>query len=675
MTYLVWGMWLVAMALGAVVAVQTLRSRSGESPVPRLGAALGVAVLSTALAVSVAGLPSLPGTSTGNADVIQLRSVRSRIQALSGQLQVERAREAQLAKIVGPAAAAVPGQEQGTSPAATGSGSGASGAADALEPQAPPSRGLLGVALLALLAINAAGVALLAGPRLAAWLPWLFLNGKDHAVQLERLEELAELVWAKDYAGARAKADEIKELQLRKSEMADLYFLRSYAAVQIAAFDTGPERAVLLDAAIRDLGEIVQISAKRGEAFYLLGLAHGLREAEDTEAIDNFAVARNLLADNLTAIDHNESVCQLRLAETSLSVGDTVAANACFDRVAALGTLDGSILEVRLKTALFEVRAAMTRQAIGDATSLLQRVLGFAGLSAEQKESVEVLGIELAARNALLASDPATAVREVEGFVARHLAGALPPLDLDLVEETFSPLLDQDLAFPREIYRSILFVGAVASCTIAARQGGTLTEAQVDRLAEPLLRALQLQPRHRDLLAAIGGLFYWTRPELRARARTWLESAVTMGVDSRFAHLILERDRAVAAERVGVMDLFRSSSAQFLRDPTIQTDLRKALVDQLGRFQEFEPMLLELQAKPELAWEEPTVSLLRDRSRYLAELIENSLRRGDPARHHRLTALRAQYVIALETLESSAQSLETLGKSAIAELGDSLVAT
>ena len=147
-----------------------------------------------------------------------------------------------------------------------------------------------------------------------------------------------------------------------------------------------------------------------------------------------------------------------------------------------------------------------------------------------------------------------------------------------------------------------------------------MAETDVAAIAEPLLRALQIQPRDRDFLAAMGGALLLAWPELRLKAREWIEAAVTMGVASEIAKLILAHDREVEEERRGVLDLFRSTSAKFLRDPSLSAELRDALVDELGRFQEFEPMLISLQGRPELCPARADLNVLRERAGHLAAL-------------------------------------------------------
>src|SRR5271169_6429934 len=60
-----------------------------------------------------------------------------------------------------------------------------------------------------------------------------------------------------------------------------------------------------------------------------------------------------------------------------------------------------------------------------------------------------------------------------------------------------------------------------------------------------------------SILDAKGGRD-WTRfDNLRMRAREWIQAAVTMGVESRYARLFLAHDEAVEADRRQALDQFR----------------------------------------------------------------------------------------------------------------------
>ena len=84
-------------------------------------------------------------------------------------------------------------------------------------------------------------------------------------------------------------------------------------------------------------------------------------------------------------------------------------------------------------------------------------------------------------------------------------------------------------------------------------------------------------------------------------------------------------------------------------------------------------MLIGLREMPDVEPQEPTIDVLRQRSRHLAELVESVSRRGNTDRHAQLAKLHAEYVASLASLEHAAHSIEALELKVIGELGDTLV--
>jgi hypothetical protein len=145
-----------------------------------------------------------------------------------------------------------------------------------------------------------------------------------------------------------------------------------------------------------------------------------------------------------------------------------------------------------------------------------------------------------------------------------------------------------------------------------------------------------------------------------------------MGVSSRIVRKILDRDRMIEMERREALDWFRSASSRILRDPALADQVRSALVEELGRIQEFEPFLLDLAEKPELEPQEPTLGMIRDRSLYLTRLIEDLSSRGPAQRKAKLAQIQADYAGCLARLEQTTETITLLEKRAFSELADTL---
>jgi hypothetical protein len=381
----------------------------------------------------------------------------------------------------------------------------------------------------------------------------------------------------------------------------------------------------------------------------LLALAYGLR-GSDLEAVAAFDKARHMLTADQLPFEHNISVCLLRLAEASLNTGETQQAELYFQRVAELGRLSDSVVQSRLRVGMINLRGSMARQDVSNAAAAIEQLSAMKDLNDEQRVQIGAMRSALNARLALRRDDPETALIASNEFLQKHLPAGLPIPDDESVNETFSPILDADLPFPREVFFGFLFIQAVCMSRLETKGRQKLNESQIAKLGEPLLRALQFAPRQRDILGSVGGLYYWFRREKREKAREWLESAVAMGVGGRIVRAILERDRLIEMERRDALDWFRSASSRFLRDPTIANQVRSALIEELGRFQEFEPMLISLREQTELETEEPTIEVLRERAQ-----------------------IHAEYTACLAALEGASQTMAAIESKVFGELGNTLV--
>lgn len=490
------------------------------------------------------------------------------------------------------------------------------------------------------------------------------------------LEQLTSAVWQQDYTGGLTIAARMQEKQLSQFDRLDYLFLRAYCSIQLLhgenAEQSAEKRLKLSENAIKDLESVVEEAPKRGEATYLLGLAYGLAD-RNAEALSMFERSKEILRRHELPFRHNLSVCLLRLAEVSLSEGNTAQAEEYFGRVTNLGELADSVVESRVRIGMFDLRNAVNKKEMDVATAAIAKLEGLKELKQEHRLQIEVVRAAFSARIALRTGDAGQALAQARTFLEKHLPSDLPVPDEDVADETFGFfIIEKDLPFPREVFRGFLFIQAVALCKLEARARTMLSEAQVAKLSEPLLRGLQFDPRQRDLLGALGGLYYWFRKDRRQKALDWLEAAAMMGVSGRIVHKILERDRLIEMERREALDWFRSASARFLRDPTLADEVRRALVEELGRFQEFEPLLISLEQRPDLEPEEPTLEAIKERARYLAQLVADVSSRGQADRQARLVQIRAEYFACLETLERTTENIATLERRVFQELGDTL---
>jgi tetratricopeptide (TPR) repeat protein len=496
-------------------------------------------------------------------------------------------------------------------------------------------------------------------------------RSSSQAKAINDLLRMEAAVYHERYEECIRIADDIVEQHLNDIDNIDYLYLRGYCLLQAAGSNADDIRkSDRLRQAIRDLEAAVEAAPKRGDALYVLAIAYGQVD-KAAQAIEMFDRAEPLLKDFNLPFEHNRSVSCLRAAEDCLGMGQNHEAEAFFKRVSS--EQHKSIAGSRLKIGILSFRQAIGTGDTDRAREIIASLKELAGGSGDKDASVDILATSLDVRIALRDQRYDIALTQTDAFLDKHMPKDVPAPTDDAAEDIF-PAIPSDL-LPlggRDVYRGFLFVRAVALAHTAAAARGSITELQVTKLAEPLLKALQIDPRHPEVLAALGGLYYWFRKPLRPTAVEWLEAALKQGVRGVWARQIVERDHLIEVERREALDWFRSSSARFLRDPSLAGDVRKALVAEIGRFQEFEPMLIDLASKPEFEPEEPTLAALQERGRYLARLVAHFEQRKDTARHKRLAEVQAAYSTAILTIESQSEQINKLEQSIFRELSYSL---
>jgi hypothetical protein len=240
----------------------------------------------------------------------------------------------------------------------------------------------------------------------------------------------------------------------------------------------------------------------------------------------------------------------------------------------------------------------------------------------------------------------------------------------EAADEFLDPAVQpESLKLPRELYRTLFFLEAVLLTRAEAARGQPLTPQQAEQISLPLLRALQFEPRHREVLAALGALTYWFIPGKRIKGLEWIQAAVTMGVRSPTARRLLEWDKARELERQDLLQYFLGASARFLTDSTLSAQIRGALIEELGRFQDFAPVLAELEQRVDSEPQSPTVQTLRERARYLQGLMADVGRRKNLSPQDGMAALRNEYGRVVEVLEAASGQLAQLDRRVITEIG------
>lgn len=468
--------------------------------------------------------------------------------------------------------------------------------------------------------------------------------------------------------------------RLHKLEQLDFLYLRGYCALMAVVKPEGDvqpthqDRADKLASARKDLESLLGLAPHMAEAKYLLGIvkarANDWQGALDTLRDANTADIANV--DQLP-IQENESACLLALAEQKLAAADNEGATRMFDEVTKIGVLAGQIPVAMVTHRILAVREAIKQNKLTEAAEGIARIREVTGLEDEAQKAAgaacDVYDVAIQYKAGELDKTLAAS----RAFFARWLPAQLPDVEDQVADEFLLPAIDKDtLPLPADLYRALFFLEAVVRVDLASRKGSALSAEDVEVLATLLLRALQFQPRHRDSLAALGALYLAYKKERTEKALAWLEAAITMGVRSPRARALLAEARRVEQERKELLAMFRSASARFLSDPAVGIQVRKALIEELGRFDEFRPVVLDLQDSGALdapPAQEITVTALRERAAFVGGIASEVVRRADPAAVGKLTEIHRELTALANNVDTSATRIASLERAVMEQLG------
>jgi hypothetical protein len=491
--------------------------------------------------------------------------------------------------------------------------------------------------------------------------------------RLDALISAAELGRWKD---GLAHAAAVKLERLHKLEVLDFLYTRAFCAIQAIVSPEGDapphqERTDLLAAATGDLDRLLELAPHMAEARWLRGYVAATAGAWEP-ALTAFRAARPEL-DAALPHDHDESVCLLMLAEAQLAQADAEGATALFDEVSKLGVLAAKIPVAVITHRILAAREHLRAGRFDDAHGALAPIRQVQGLD---DDGVRARDLACDVYEVVIRFRAGEHQRTLDGtttFLARWVPAGIPAVDEQAADEYLYPAVDaKTLPFPAELYRGIFYLQAIARIELEARRGRGLDDDAVQALATSLLRGLQFEPRHRETLAALGALYLAFRKDRTDKAIAWLDAAIAMGVRSDRARALLAEARRAELDRQELLQMFRSAAARFLTDPTVARHVRAALVEDLGRFEDFRPVLVDLQAAGALdadATASPTVQSLRERARFLHGVATDVTRRRDPADVVALTASHQEYARLLDSLDGSAGRLEALEKTVMEQLG------
>jgi tetratricopeptide (TPR) repeat protein len=493
---------------------------------------------------------------------------------------------------------------------------------------------------------------------------------------LTSLDRLAAAADRGDFRDGLAHADAIDSHLLDKFERMNWLFLRGYCAVQYALADgtSATEREEKLAEAVRGITAVLESAPNNFEAVYLLALAQGF-QGETRTALERFNRAESGMGKSDLPFAHNKSVCLLRLAEEGLGKGDAEEAGRLFDQVTKLNVLADRIPSTLVRVRLSGVRRDIQAGRLDEAVAGIETVRNLSGVEPEQRQNVEVVCDALQTLVSVRRQDDALALGQIDEFLKKHAPANLPEPDEETADEYLeAPVRGFPLRLEPQVFRAFLFLKAAALARTVARTGKPPSAVQTNEITRSLLTALQFELRQRDVLAALGGVYYWFVPQGRRRALDWMEAAVSMGVESSVVRRLLERYRRIETENREAMEWFRSTAGQFLHDPTVSAHVREVLVEELGRFQGFQPLLLELDRPVDLDAQEATVRILRERAVYLQQLLSEFAVRKPDAIQAGFEQLRQEYARLLATLDASTGRMAEIERLLIQEVGKTVLA-
>lgn len=464
--------------------------------------------------------------------------------------------------------------------------------------------------------------------------------------------------------------------QLTKLEVLDCLFLRALCNTMVACApdrEAKPSRAVCdekLAAASEDLVRLLELAPHMAEAIWLHGYVKAQAGAWQP-ALELFRTARPTL-DGL-AFDHHESICLLHLAEDHMTRADNDGAARLFDEVAKLGVLASHVPIVMVTHRILTVRGDIKAGRISEASDGIDRIRQVEGLDDDAQRAVaaacDVYEVAIRYRAGKLAE----ALEANVTLLARWQPDKLPAVEDQVADEFLHPAVDRAaLRIPAELYRALYFLEAVLRLELAARQRRELEPETVDVIAIALLRALQFEPRQRDALAALAALYLAYRPERSDRALGWLDAALMLGVRSRRARTLLVDARRAETQRKELLAMFRSASAHFLSDPALGLQVRRALIEELGRFDEFRPVVLDLQERGALTTPssgEMTIGGVHERAAFVAHVAAELTRHMTGGAAVALVELHRELGALAAHVDTSAKRIGVIEHAIMEQLG------
>jgi len=493
----------------------------------------------------------------------------------------------------------------------------------------------------------------------------LVLKRKPSDAKLDPIDAMARAAHGERWDEAMRAAATVEEGKLEGLELIDFLFLRGVAQIGLAKHED----------AQKDLARVTQMAPNMAEAHYALGAAY-YGDKKYGEAAEAYARAGQLDASGELPVKKARSAALVRHGERRLAEADLEGATKCFDEVTKLGVftkeIPAALMSHRLASVLGDLRSNKLAEARAG-IALVREAKSAEGLDAERKRIAETTCTVYEMLLLHKEEEHAEILRKLPPLLSSWQPENLPEPDEQAADEYLFAAVEADKLPPGapkvEVFRALYFLLAVAEVRLLAERNAPLGDADVARVARWLFRALQFEPRHREVLAALGVLYYLCKPAMREKAIEWLDAAVAMGSTSRLARRLLELDRSRENERTALLSHFRAASSRFLGDAMVDPKVRAALLEELGRFQDFRPVLVDLDHQSEIGQEPPTLAALKERVQYIQGLAGTAETRMPADTTKKLRAIRDEFDAVVRTLDVSVERVGDLEKRVMEEVG------
>jgi tetratricopeptide (TPR) repeat protein len=424
----------------------------------------------------------------------------------------------------------------------------------------------------------------------------------------------------------------------------------------------------LLSEVIEDLSEVLEKAPRMAEAQYLYGVVLTIKNECD-RALELFNLAQKRLSDDEADFKHFKSFCLLKLAGNLLQKADHEGANKLFDEVVSLEVLKDRIPGVMVESRLLEVMESYRERRFEEAQKGLKSISQVEGLTAGQKKAIDVIIGSMEIMFLFTERRIDETLKNTAVFLEKWTPKGIPGPDEQTADEFLFRVVNEDeLPFPASIFRSFYFLQAVVMLQLKEMKSKSLSKGETEELALPLLRALQFEPRNRDILACLGVLYFWFLPHKREKALEWLEAADNMGIEDDYIRDLLEKYRSMETERKHILERFMSLTAQFLADGSVNANIKQALAEELGQFHEFRPLLIELEDLGEIQQKSPTLQSLMNRTEYLYQLSKDITQSQVIAEKKQILSISQEYARLVKVVQSASMQIEELEKQIMKEI-------